>query len=178
MNMFLPAFLAVSLLTAEEVRKDEAECRAAVLAGEKALVGGDDQDNAEYASISSRTCDADRANGVYLFEGNVRVEYNYDAMLFTDRLFVFLNASNRLERIVAIGNVSVTNDIRYGSSEMATFIKRTGRIDLYGKPDRLAYLREGTDSVEGTHIRFWMDSDAVEVFDTRISVQQKGEGIE
>jgi hypothetical protein len=173
------ALMAVALLTDDEVRRDVAEREAAVAHAGKAALTDDESEKQEYASISSRTCDADRARGVIMFEGDVKVEYNVDTVLGTDRLFVFLNSSNRLSRIVALGNVSLTNGVRRGRSEMATFVKRTGRIDMYGGENgSLAKLQEGTDILEGTHIRFWMNSEVVEVDNTRISVQQKGEGVE
>lgn len=178
--MILSVILAVvALLTEQDVLDDVAACKALVSQAGKVLNDDDYVEAQEYASISSRACDADRARGVIMFDGDVKVEYNVDTVLGTDRLFVFLNASNSLSRIVALGNVSITNGTRRGSSEMATFIKRTGRVDMYGGENgRLAELQEGTDILEGTHIRFWIDSEIVEVDNTRITVRQKGEGIE
>jgi hypothetical protein len=46
-----------------------------------------------------------------------------------------------------------------------------------GKDGTPACLREGTDQVEGSHVRFWMESEFVEVYDSEISVKTKGEGL-
>lgn len=172
MKTFSVFLIAVTLLT-------ETDMKTPVVSGGDTEFRDDDiekheQSEVEYASISSRTCDVDRREGVFMFEGDVRVEYKGDTTLCAERLFVFLNASNRFSRLVALDNVSVSNKTRYGTCAMATFARKTGRIDMYGSDDAgRALLREGTDTLEGSHVRFWMNSDVVEIRDTRITVEKK-----
>jgi len=133
------------------------------------------------AVITSRTSDYDRESGVVLFEGHVVVEYDTDYVMCADRIFAFLTASNQLSRVVAVGNVAITNELRVGTAPMATFRRRKSEIEMFGDKTgakaRLVDGGEGNSAVEGTRIRFWLDTERVEVEDSVIqSEHQEGNG--
>ena len=131
------------------------------------------------ARIRSRSSDFDRKAGVILFEGDVRVDYESDYTLCADRVFAFLTASNRISRVVALGNVSITNEERVGTCAMATYRQRTCEIEMFGeKGGAKARLVEDGDQeseVQGDRIRFWIDSEQVQVMNSTIAAERENE---
>ena len=117
------------------------------------------------AVITADRTDYDRKEGVVLFDRNVYVDYEQYQM-HTVRLFLFLDGTNDLKRLVAIGNVAITNENRRAYCARATFNKKLGRIVMYSSDDITATLREegkkGSE-VKGEKITFWIDSEQVEV---------------
>ena len=129
------------------------------------LGGGRGKRSQGEARILARRTDFDRKGGVVLFDGDVRVS-DPEYALGADRLFVFLDGTNSLKRIVADGNVTVTNGARSGSCAHVTYVKSAGRVVMYGDksaPARLADDSKRHDEVEGRRITFWLDSEQVEV---------------
>jgi len=139
-----------------------------------------DEKGVKSARIRSRESDFDRQEGVVYFEGDVIVDYADDYTMLADRLYVFLAGSNALSRVVALGNVVITNETRIGTCEMATYRRARSEIEMFGDGQgRLARLREeGQDAseVEGDRIRFWIDSEQVEVENSRLSAEQQQKG--
>lgn len=131
-----------------------------------------DMKSAGHARISSVRADLDRAAGVACFEGDAVVDYGDDCRLCADTIFVFFSQSNGLERVVASGNVTVSNDMRRGSCESAVFRRGPGQIEMYGDgADRLARLSNGpSDEVAGKVVKFWLDAEQVEVLGSEIKV--------
>ena len=129
------------------------------------------------ARIRSRSSDFDRKAGVILFEGDVLVEYESDYSLSADRVFVFLTPSNRLGRVVAVGHVTITNETRVGSCALSTYRRRKGEIEMFGeKGGAKARLVEGGDrrsELLGDCIRFWLDSEQVQVENASISAERE-----
>ncbi|MBR1871183.1 MAG: hypothetical protein IJ802_05095 [Kiritimatiellae bacterium] len=117
------------------------------------------------AVITASRTDYDRKEGVIFFDKDVYVD-DEQYQLHADSLYVFLDGTNDLKRIVALGNVSMTNDLRSANCNKATYLKATGKIVLYGSRDTPAVLREdGPDEKEasGEKITFWLDSEEVNV---------------
>ena len=117
------------------------------------------------ARIVSTRADYDRAAGVLLFEHDVRLS-DPEYTLATDRLFVFLDGTNSLRRLVADGGVSITNELRSGSCARASYARAQGRVVMYGEDGAPAKLVEDgrrRNEVEGRKITFWLDSEQVEV---------------
>ena len=116
--------------------------------------------------IRSAACDIDRDAGVTLFETNVVVTHA-DTTLCADRVFAFAVASNQLSRIVADGHVAVTNGLRTGACNLAVYRRARGEMVMFGAKDgpkaRLAETGERANELEGDRIRFWVDSEQVEV---------------
>lgn len=133
---------------------------------------------AKTAVIRSRSSEFDRQDGVVMFEGNVSVTYSDDYSMCADRLFMFLVGSNEVSRVVAVGNVTITNDTRVGTCAFATYRRRKSEIEMFGQGEDLARLAdsgEGAGSLQGSRIRFWLDSEQVEVEDSSISLEKRGE---
>ncbi len=177
MMAFLSTLLGVTLLLDPHEAID-AEAAAAVsedadrlsLATEDARRPG--RNAVRIRSVSS---DFDRDAGVILFEGSVVVEYEGDYTLCADRVFAFLTASNRLSRVVADGNVAITNGLRVGTCALATYRKAKGEMEMFGKVGgakaRLSERGDKESTVEGDRIRFWMDAEQVEVTNSQISTE-------
>jgi hypothetical protein len=94
-------------------------------------------------------------------------------------MFVFLNGPNELSSIVAVGNVAVTNGNRVGLCATAKYFHKSGEMEMYGTKDSPAKLLDGGkdgNAVEGSKIKFWLDSEQVEVENSRITVGNK-EGV-
>ncbi len=167
------ALLAVLLLPGP----DETEAVAASPVSKSAPAPA--AETTETARITSRTSDFDRKAGVILFEGDVIVRYSKDFTMCADRLYMFLTGTNELSRVVAIGDVSLTNANRVGTCAMATYRRSRNEVEMHwdGKNvlARLAEGGRGTRSLAGTDIKFWLDSHQVEVSNARIEAD-KGNG--
>jgi len=150
------------------------------LADPAATVGRRKPGEITSARITSRTSDFDREEGVALFEGDVYVRYSDDSTMSADRLFMFLANSNELGRVVAIGNVVISNETRVGACAMATYRRKKGEIEMYGdaKEPLVRLVERGGDASElkGTRIKFWIDSEQVEVDNSQIRIENS-EGV-
>ena len=117
------------------------------------------------AIITADRTDYDRKEGVVLFDRNVHVD-DSQYQMHADRLFLFLEGTNELKRLVAIGHVAITNEDKRAYCARATFNKKLGRVVMYSSDEITAELREegkkGSD-VKGEKITFWLDSEQVEV---------------
>lgn len=128
----------------------------------------------EYVMIASDRCDFDRNEGVVYFEGAVRVDYHPGYVMNADNIYAFFEGTNRLDRIVAVGNVSVTNDNRYGSCDRAIFRRASSEIEMYCASDKeLAMLVDpGSSMVRGRRIKFWVTNEQVEVVGSEITINK------
>ena len=129
--------------------------------------------------LLSKRADYDRGQGVIMFEDGVYLDHP-EYKFASDRLFAFLQGTNELKRVVAIGNVCVTNGNNCGSCDRATYVRSKGRITMYaqngGAPARLEDAGKGAERnrLEGDKITFWIDSEQVEVENSRITVDAGG----
>lgn len=115
-----------------------------------------------------------RKEGVLVFDGNVFVD-DVEFKMRANEVTVFLDGTNELKRIVAIGNVSVTNELRSGYCAKATYNKPLSRIILYGDESKgisakLIDNGKRKSQVEGRKITFWVDTEQVEVERSTITV--------
>lgn len=135
---------------------------------------------ADVMRITSRRCDIDRDKGIAFYEGKVLVEYLPSATLSADKLFAFFK-SNELVRVVAMGNVAITNDTRYGVCDRASFARFEREIEMYGEEHEggaKALLEEpGSNEVRGSRIKFWLDGEQVEIIDAELTVDKGKEGV-
>lgn len=180
----MSAFLLAVMFLLDPTERIDAEAAAAVSedANQVELPGkGATDEGVKRARIRSKTSDIDRQSGVVLFEGDVFVEYANDYSMHADQIYVFFVGTNELSRIVAIGNVALTNDTRVGECALATYRRKKGEIEMFGddsgKLARLNESEDGSSELEGTRIRFWIDSEQVEVENSRISVEDSEEVI-
>ena len=128
--------------------------------------------------IEGRSGDFDIGSGVVMFEGDV-VGRSDDFTICAEKFYAFLVGTNELSRIVTVGDVSITNGARVGTCAMATYRRAKGEIEMFGdgKANRLACLKETAASMrmlEGTRIRFWVESEQVEVENSRITAEGRG----
>ena len=124
------------------------------------------------AVITSERTDYDRKEGVILFDRNVYVD-DEQYQMHADRLFVFLEGTNELKRIVAIGNVSITNDQRTASCARAVFTKAASKVVMYGDETANAKLSDPSQRggvAEGKKITFWLDAEQVSVEGSSVSL--------
>ena len=129
--------------------------------------------------ITSERTDYDRKEGVIMFDGNVFVD-DMEYKMHSDQLYVFLDGTNELKRIVAIGNVAITNDLKTGTCAKAAYTKATGKIVMYGDgADVMARLVDGgshKSEVEGRKITFWTQSEQVEVEGSTVTLDASAAG--
>ena len=129
------------------------------------------------ARITSATTYYDRKEGVIFFDRDVYVD-DEQYQLHADRAYVFIEGTNDLRRIVALGNVALTNDLRRAYGTKASYYKKEGLVVLYGNAARPAEVRDESKTepqvVKGSKIKFWIDSEQVEVIDADISTPVSG----
>ena len=128
--------------------------------------------------ITSARTDYDRKEGVLMFDRDVFVD-DAEYQMHAEQLYVFLDGTNDLKRIVALGGVSITNDARVGTCAKASYSKATNKIVMYGDGDVKAKLVDNgkrRSEVEGTRITFWIDSEQVEVEGSTVTLDAGGFG--
>ena len=117
------------------------------------------------AVITAERTDYDRKEGVILFDRNVYVD-DEQYQLHADRLFLFLDGTNDLKRLVALGNVSITNEEKNAACSRAVYVKKSSKIVMYGEDGAPASLYQGGtkgSTVRGERITFWLNSEQVEI---------------
>jgi len=115
------------------------------------------------AIITADRTDYDRKEGVILFDRNVFVD-DEQYQMHADRLFVFLDGTNDLKRLVALGGVAITNEARSAKCTKAVYTKAASRIVMYGDAQAPACLTDGAgkkggaSTVKGLRITYWLDT--------------------
>ena len=134
------------------------------------------------AKITSAKTYYDSKDGVAFFSGHVFVD-DEQYKLHADSAYVFMDKSgtNELKRIVAVGNVAVTNETRRAYGAKMSYYRDSGMIVLYAPENGLCEVRDEKEdppqSVTGTKIKFWLGSDQVEVTGATISAPISGGGM-
>ncbi len=131
------------------------------------------------AKITSANTFYDRKEGVAMFDRQVHVD-DESYQLWADKAYVFMSGTNDVRRIVAIGNVAITNEARRAYGTKASYYKEGGMVVLYGDSDRPAEVRDESKAddqiVKGSKIKFWIDSEQVQVIDANIEAPTSGGG--
>ena len=129
------------------------------------------------AHISSKKVYYDRGEGYAVFTGNVHVD-GEEYQMHAQRAYVFFEGTNELKRVVATGNVAITNETKRAYGAKASYYRKTGMVVLYGDDKIAAEVRDEDNGenqvVKGSKIKFWIDSEQVEVLDARISAPVSG----
>jgi lipopolysaccharide transport protein LptA len=150
----------------EQLRKELAEERAKVRKLERALPKEAKQLTGRPAKITSDSTIYNRKEGIASFVGHVHVD-DEQYQMHADRVYLFLEGTNELKRIVAIGNVAMTNEARRAYGAKATYSKKNGLVVLYSGDGITAEVRDESKEqpqiVRGKRIRFWVGSEQVEV---------------
>ena len=154
-------------LEATEAAKDVTESSAAAVPSAVVKKAGAKKPKKELtgrsAVITADRTDYDRKEGVILFDRNVYVD-DEQYQMHAERLFVFLDGTNDMKRLVALGNVSLTNEDKTAWCQKAVYTKTSSQIVLYGDEQNPAWLRDaggkkGDESeVSGLRITYWIDS--------------------
>ena len=110
--------------------------------------------------ITAERIEFDNKEGIILFDENVLVD-DEQFLMRANRLLVFMEGTNDVQQIMAIGNVNITNLNRSASCEKAVFTKKDGQIVMTGN----AKLSQGDEggTVTGDRITFWLDDERMEV---------------
>ena len=150
----------------EQLRKDLAEERAKLAKLERALPKEAKQLTGRPAKITSDSTIYNRKKGIASFEGHVYVD-DEQYQMHADRVYLFMEGTNELKRIVAIGNVAMTNEARRAYGAKATYSKKNGLVVLYSGDGITAEVRDESkvqdQIVRGKRIRFWIGTEQVEV---------------
>jgi lipopolysaccharide transport protein LptA len=129
------------------------------------------------AKITSRSTYYDRKEGIGVFTGNVHVD-DEDYQMHADKVYVFMKGTNELDRIVAVGNVAMTNDAKRAYGSKVSYYRNPGLVVLYSGDGIAAEVRNaakgGDQIVRGKKIRFWTDSEQVEVLEAEITAPTEG----
>ena len=111
--------------------------------------------------------DKDSTNGVHRAKGTNDV---HKAAKGTDDM---RRAAGDVRRVVAIGHVAMTNDAHRAYGAKATYSKKNGLVVLYSGDGITAEVRDESKAqpqiVRGKRIRFWIDSEQVEVVEADLS---------
>ncbi len=135
--------------------------------------------NGGVAKITSASTYYDRKEGFAYFSGHVFVD-DAQYKLHADRAYVFMNGSNDLHRIVALGNVAMTNGTKRAYGAKASYYRDPGMVILYSGDGTAAEVRDetpkGNQVVRGKKIKFWTNSEQVEVIEAELSAPSSGGG--
>ncbi len=150
------------------------EVPVVVVSGKGAKNDSAKKDEPRNVKVTSDRSTYLRKEGVLVFDGNVFVD-DVEFKMHADEVTIFLDGTNELKRIVAIGNVSVTNELRSGFCAKATYNKPMSRVILYGDESKgisakLIDNGKRKSQVEGRKITFWIDTEQVEVERSAITV--------
>ncbi len=142
---------------------------AVLLAAASTKVGGS-------AKITSDCSYYDYKEGIAYFSGSVSVEDN-GCQLYANRAYVVTRGSNEIHRIVAAGNVVISNGTRCAYGAKATYYHQPGVIFLDSGGGRTAEIRDaasgGDQVVRGKRIKFWTNAKQVEVVEAELSAPAK-----
>ncbi len=107
--------------------------------------------------IRSDRLEAHNKERKVVFIGNVQARQR-DVLIFADRLTTYYDKEgNEVERIVANGNVKITQEDKVGTSHEAIFENRSRKLLLIGDP----HLWQGKDELRGERITVYLDEDRV-----------------
>lgn len=149
-----------------EEQPAEKEKKAAKKAKPKKELTGRD------AKITSETMAYDRKEGVLFFDRKVYVD-DEQYQMHADRVYVFLSGTNDVKRLVALGNVALTNEFRSATCDKAVYVKAQSKVVLYAPENGVATLKDSSEkggTITGSKITFWLDSEQVEVNQSDITV--------
>ena len=135
------------------------------------------------AKITAERTDYDRKEGIILFDRKVHVD-DEQYQMHADRLWVFLDGTNDLKRLVALGNVALTNDLKTASCARAVYNRAEQRIVMFGDENgKKACLRDAggkkgeASEVRGGRITYWIESGVATVEDVDVELPaMKGNG--
>jgi len=152
---------------------------AAVGMGLCATADVQDTTNTQETVITSESLMFDYGRSTCVFEGDVVVT-EPRVKLECEKLYVFFDATNNVDSVVATDSVRVTQDNKRGTCDKAVYTAKTGAIVMTGD----AKLKRGRDSINGDEITIYVNSEKVTckpgrlvVFPSTIEEAQKKPGL-
>jgi lipopolysaccharide export system protein LptA len=115
--------------------------------------------------ITSHTMMFDYGRSTCVFKGDVVVS-EPRVKLECDQLYVFFDATNRVDSVVATDGVKVTQGDKRGTCDKAVYTAKTGAIVMTGN----AKLHRGTDSMRGDKIEMFVNSERVTCSPARLVI--------
>lgn len=115
------------------------------------------------STIVADKIEFDNKEGVILFDKNVFVN-DPQFMLRSDRLIVFMEGTNEVDQIMAIGTVSLTNQNRSAQCDKAVYTRKNGQIVMSGN----VVLKQGGDkpgTVVGDKMAIWLNEERMEILE-------------
>jgi len=127
----------------------------------------DDKDAPERdTKIKADQIDFDNKEGIILLDKNVLID-DAQFILRADRMIVFLEGTNDVSQIMAIGNVSITNELRHAICVKAVYTKKDAKIVMLADEDdddsvaRMVTQGDTAGTVEGYKVTIWLDDEKV-----------------
>lgn len=117
--------------------------------------------------ITSSRLEYDYQESVILFEENVKVK-DPQFTLTADRVLVFLEGTNALKQVRAMGNVVMTSSNRSARCSQAVYTKADGKIVMTGET---VVLQRAMDQIWGKQITIWVNDQRMECQQPRMVIQ-------
>lgn len=116
--------------------------------------------------ITSNRLEYDYQEAVVLFEENVKVQDPQFTMT-ADRVLVFLEGTNDVRQVRALGNVILVSEGRSARCAQAVYTRADGKIVMTGD----AVLQRAKDQIWGKEIVIWVDDQRMECRPARMVLQ-------
>ena len=124
--------------------------------------------------ITADKIDFDNKEGIILFDENVLID-DAQFIMRSDRLMVFMEGTNDVSQILAIGNVNITNELRHATCDKAVYTRKDAQIVMSADGDKDVHLETQGDSagtVKGARVVIWLDDERVQVLSREGAAQQ------
>ncbi|MCL1919825.1 MAG: LptA/OstA family protein [Kiritimatiellaeota bacterium] len=117
--------------------------------------------------ITADEIDGSYKEGVVLFDGNVMVD-DAQFILRCDRLMLFMDDEGQeASQVMAVGNVSITNEMRHATCDKAVYTKKDAQIVLDAEgDDRYVHLVTQGDTAgmaKGRRVVYSLDTESVRI---------------
>ena len=119
--------------------------------------------------ITSSRMEYDYVESTIVFEENVKV-VDEEYTLTADRIIVFLEGTNEVRQIRAIGHVFIVSGDRTGRCPEAVYTKKTGEIVMSGPNDTAVQLTSKEDKIWGRKITIWLDDQRMVCVPARLTL--------
>jgi lipopolysaccharide transport protein LptA len=116
--------------------------------------------------ITATKIEFDNKEGVILFDENVLVD-DAQFQMRADRLLVFMEGTNDVQQLMAVGHVSITNENRSANCDKAVYTKKDGQIVMTGNA-KLIQQGSQAGEITGNRITIWLDDERIEVLPGRV----------
>ncbi|MCL2104486.1 MAG: hypothetical protein FWH21_05460 [Kiritimatiellaeota bacterium] len=120
--------------------------------------------------ISAKKIDYDYKEGIILFDEDVLVD-DAQFTMYADRLIVFMQGTNDVNQIMAIGTVKITSDLRFATCDKAVYTKENAQIVMTAEKGKSVHLETQGDTagaVKGAGVVMWLDDERVQILSTKM----------